>query len=142
MDHVSFLQEIMATLGCNAQRAEGIAFVVLQELRERLQPRDAADVAAQLPRPLQQLWLEDGREGRPISWRYAAEFVGRVRYRAVLASGAEAECAVRAVFGALQHLLESPGDEAWAVRGELPNDLTALWRGASDAHGGVPAASR
>ncbi len=138
MDAVDFLQEIMATLRCDAARAEGITFVVLQELRERLPAPDAARLAAQLPEPLRRLWLEDGHEGRPIGWRYAAQFLGRVRYRAVLPTDAEAELAVRAVFGGLQELLRSRSDreaDGTAHLGTLTSELTAVWRGAAtDAH--------
>jgi uncharacterized protein (DUF2267 family) len=61
---------------------------------------------------------------------HRAEFIGRVRQRAVLPDDGEAEHAVRAVFRALQRLLGSPSGcegEAWDVFSQLSKDLKPLW---------------
>jgi uncharacterized protein (DUF2267 family) len=53
----------------------------------------------------------------------------------VLPDDAEAERAVRAVFGALQRLLGSRTGregEAWDVFSQLPKDLKQLWLDAAD----------
>ncbi|MFN8644142.1 MAG: DUF2267 domain-containing protein [Candidatus Binatia bacterium] len=101
---------------CDEQRAESITFVVFQELRVRITPTEAANVAAQLPTGLKRLWLEGERSDRPVDRMHMAEFIGRVRQHAALPDDAEAERGTRAVFAVLQHLLGSPTGtegEAW-----------------------------
>src|SRR5207247_1835161 len=93
--------------GLRARQAEGMAFAVLQELRDRLTPKAAADVAAQLPAALKPFWLEQERPDRRVRRIHKEEFIGRVRRRAGLESDAQAEKAVRVVFRALQRLLGS-----------------------------------
>lgn len=59
-----------------------------------------------------------------------------MRYFAGLPDDAEAERAVRAVFGALQHSLGSPTGregEAWDIFSQLPKDLKTLWLDAAAA---------
>jgi len=71
-----------------------------------------------------------------VTRTHAAEFMGRVRRRAVLPDDAEAERSVLAVFGALQKLLGSPTGkegEAWDIFSQLPKDLKKLWLAASTA---------
>jgi uncharacterized protein (DUF2267 family) len=136
MDGTSFMNEVAGRLGCDQRRAEAITFVVFQELRDRLTPKEAADVAAQLPAGLKRLWLEQERPGRRVERTHRAEFVGRVRQWAGVADDAEAERGVRAVFGVLQQLLGSPEGtkgEAWDVFSQLPRDLKTLWLAAAAA---------
>ena len=137
MDAHRFLREIADTLQCDEQRADAVTFAVFQELRDRLTPKEAADVAAQLPTQLKRLWQEhDQGTGRQVARTHAAEFMGRVRRRAVLPDDAEAERSVLAVFGALQKLLGSPTGkegEAWDIFSQLPKDLKKLWLAASTA---------
>ncbi|MCW5891240.1 MAG: DUF2267 domain-containing protein [bacterium] len=138
MDDRSFFAEIRRRLGCDEHRAEAITLVVFQELRDCLPEKEAADVAAQLPQPLKNLWFEPGREGKPIEKTHRPELVARVRARVPLHNDAETERAIRAVFGALQHLLRSSRGlegEAWDVFSVLPKDLKTLWvdaRGAGE----------
>ncbi|MGD9765419.1 MAG: DUF2267 domain-containing protein [Candidatus Binatia bacterium] len=130
MNEEVFLRQVATTLGCDERRAESLTFVVLQELRERITPAEAADIASQLPTGLKRLWLENERADRPVRRTHLAEFVGRVRKHAALPDDREAERAVRAVFGALQHLLGSPSGlegEAWDIFSQLPKDLKVLW---------------
>jgi uncharacterized protein (DUF2267 family) len=81
-------------------RAEAVTFVVFQELRDRLPPKEAADVGAQLPTGLRRLWRAADRPGWPVQNIHGHEFVEWVRQFAVLHDDREAERAVRAVFGA------------------------------------------
>lgn len=130
MDDRGFFQEVERRLGCDQSRAEMITFAVFQELRDRLPEKEAADLEAQLPQPLKNLWFEPGRAGKPVEKTHRAEFVARVRARVPLHDDAESERAVRAVFGTLQHLLKSPHGlegEAWDVFSVLPKDLKTLW---------------
>jgi uncharacterized protein (DUF2267 family) len=57
MKDKTFVRDVADRFGCDVRRAETLIFVVLQELRDRLTPQEAADVAAQLPHSLKILWL-------------------------------------------------------------------------------------
>lgn len=133
MDARHFLHTVATTLACDAERAEALTFTVFQELRDRLTSKEAADVAAQLPTPLKKLWSEGeiaDRAPNQVNKVHAAEFIGRVRRRAVLADDAEAERAVRAVFRTLRTLLGGASGfqgEAWDVFSQLPKDMKPLW---------------
>ncbi len=134
MDTKSFVSHVAHRLRCDEERAEGVILAVFQNLRDRLTPHEAADVAAQMPAALRHLWLDNDREGRRVERLHRDEFLGRVRRFAGLPDDTEAERAVRAVFAALQSLLGSPSGtegEAWDVFSQLPKDLKALWL---DAH--------
>ncbi len=137
MDEHTFLREIAEALRCDIPRADGLALVVMDELRKRLTQKEAADVAAQLPGRLKRDWLEQERPGRAVLKTHAPEFVGRVRHRSGLPDDAEAERAVLAVFHTLQHVLGSPSGkegEAWDVFSQLPKDLKLLWLKAGESH--------
>jgi CBS domain-containing protein/uncharacterized protein (DUF2267 family) len=130
-----FLSDVARLVPCDEARAESLAFAVFQELRDRLTPAEAGDVAAQLPKGLKRLWTEQERAGREVRRTHQAEFVGRVRRRANLESEDGAERVVRSVFHALQRLLGSPRGlegEAWDVFSQLPKDLKKLWLESSE----------
>ena len=139
MNERSFLREVAQNLRCDERRAESIVFIVFQELRARITPKEAADVAAQLPVGLKKLWLENECRDRPVQRTHMADFVGHVRQRAALPDDREAERGTRAVFGALQCLLGSPTGvegEAWDIFSQLPKDLKILWLGSARRHPG------
>jgi uncharacterized protein (DUF2267 family) len=130
MTERQFVQHVADALRCDARRADSVVFAVFQELSHRLTPAEAADVASQLPTELKRLWTVGERPDRLVEKVHRAEFVGRVRQRAVLPDDEEAERAVRAVFRALQRLLGSPTGregEAWDVFSQLSKDLKQLW---------------
>ena len=130
MNEHAFFRDVAGVLRCDERRAESVTFVVFQELRQRITPKEVADVAAQMPMGLKRLWLANETPGRPVTRTHLADFLGRVRQHAALLDDGEAERAVRAVFGALQRLLGSPTGiegEAWDVFSQLPKDLKALW---------------
>ena len=133
MDAQRFFNAVADLLACDAARAEAVSFAVFQELRDRLTPTEARDVAAQLPTALKTLWGEGADPHRPanrVNKVHADEFIGRVRKRAVLADDAEAERAVRAVFRTLRGLLGSASGlegEAWDIFSQLPKDMKPLW---------------
>jgi uncharacterized protein (DUF2267 family) len=134
MEKSTFVRMVADRLQCDPQRADGVTTVVLRELRDRLTPKEAADVASQLPPALRAVWQEGELPSRNVSGIHRNEFVGRVRQRAVLPDDNEAERAVRVVFGVLQIALGSPHGtegEAWHVFAQLPKDLKALWLEAS-----------
>jgi uncharacterized protein (DUF2267 family) len=135
MDDLTFIREVGAHLGLEDRRALDVIYAVFRELRDRLTPREAADLAAQLPSALRHLWQEQERPDRPVERTHATEFVGRVRYWAGLQDDGEAGLAVRTVFRELQRLLGSPTGkegEAWDVYSQLPKDLKKLWLAAAE----------
>jgi uncharacterized protein (DUF2267 family) len=130
MDDRTFIREVADRLHADERRAEAVVFAVLQELRDRLTPEEAADVAAQLPAALRHLWQENEQPNREVRRIHREEFVGRVRRTAALPDDREAERGIRAVFATLQKLLGSARGttgEAWHVFSQLPKDLKILW---------------
>ncbi len=132
MNAQHFLDAVARDPACDAARAEAVTFAVFQELRDRLTPKEADDVAAQLPTPLKALWSQGEADRAPnqVNKIHAAELIGRVRRRAALVDDAEAERTVRVVFRALRTLLGSVsglGGEAGDVFGQLPKDMRTLW---------------
>jgi uncharacterized protein (DUF2267 family) len=130
MDKRAFIGEVANRIQADAQRAEAVTAVVFIELRDRLTPKEADDVAAQMPTELRRLWNEVDRPPGGIRKVHAPEFVGRVRQNAALPDDGEALRAVHAVFGTLQRLLGSPSGtegEAWDVFSVLPGDLKRIW---------------
>jgi uncharacterized protein (DUF2267 family) len=134
MDERAFTNEVAARLGCDERRATEVTFAVFQELRDRLTPEEADDVAAQLPTPLKRVWQAGERADREARRIHKPEFVADVRAQVGLADDAAAERAVHAVFAVLQRLLGSrtgKEGEAGDVLGQLPKDLKALWLAAA-----------
>jgi uncharacterized protein (DUF2267 family) len=138
MDDATVLRNVQERLHCDRRRAEAVTFAVFHALRGRLPSKEAADVAAQLPKGMKRLW-EESDPGGPREKIHEQEFVGRVRCFAALPDDVEAERAVRAVFAALQRALGSPTGkegEAWDVFSVLPKDLKAVWLAAGEeTHG-------
>ena len=130
MDDLTFIGEVAGQLGCDRRQAENIIYAVFRELRDRLTPGEAADVAAQLPSALKHFWQEQERADRQVERTHVADFVARIRAWAALADDDEADRAVRVVFRELQKLLGSSTGmegEAWDVFSQLPKDLKKLW---------------
>jgi len=124
-----FLEDVAQHLRCDVRRAEGIVFVVFQELRRLLPRKEDGDVLAQLPDSLKQIWSDGMPENRPGRGEHE-QLYGRIRSRAGLPDDREAERAVRAVFRTLQLQLGSPTGaegEAWDVFSVLPKDVKKLW---------------
>lgn len=137
MNEKIFISRVAQRAGTDLEGAGAITYAVFQELRERITPKEAFDVASQLPVDLQVLWLENERIDRGVRRTHETEFVARVRYYASLAGFEEAERGVRAVFATLQEALGSPSGiegEAWDIFSQLPKDLKRLWLSAHEAH--------
>ncbi|HXJ34061.1 MAG TPA: DUF2267 domain-containing protein [Candidatus Eisenbacteria bacterium] len=135
MDDVTFFRKVAGRLGCDAVRAEEVIFAIFQELRDRLTPKEADDVAAQLPSTLKTLWEEGDRSDRTVAPTQSVEFLAHVCARSGLANGAAAERAVKVVFGALQELLGNRRGlhgESWDVFSQLPKSLKRLWLEAAE----------
>ena len=137
MNERRFYREVAEALRCDEQRAASIVFVVFQELRARITPKESADVAAQLPGGLKKLWLENETSAREVRRTHLTDFLGRVRQHGALPDDVEAERGTRAVFGALQALLGSATGiegEAWDIFSQLPKDLKMLWLESAKRH--------
>lgn len=137
MTERSFYRQVAQILRCDEQRAESIVYIVFQELRARITPKESAHVAAQLPVGLKKLWLEDETPERSVQRTHMAEFLGRIRQHAGLPDDQEAERGARAVFRALQLSLGSPtgtDGESWDIFSQLPKDLKLLWLEAARPH--------
>jgi uncharacterized protein (DUF2267 family) len=135
MEERIFTSRVAERLGWDERRATEVIFAVFQELRDRLTPDEAADVAAQLPTPLKRLWRADEHPGRDAPRTQKPEFVAAVRAQVGLGDDAAAEGAIRAVFAVLQQALGSRTGregEAGDVLGQLPTDLKALWLAAAE----------
>jgi uncharacterized protein (DUF2267 family) len=134
MNERSFVQQVAERADCEEQRAETLIFSVFQELRDRLTPKEAADVAAQLPTSLKMLWMSFDRPDHKVRRLHEGKFLREGTRMAGLRDQAEAEQAVTAVFAVLQQALGGPTGtegEAWHVLSQLPTDLKRLWLSAS-----------
>ena len=137
MTEKQFITRVAQRTGTNLPGAGAITYAVFQELRERITPKEAFDVASQLPVDLQVLWLENERIDRNVRRTHETEFIARVQYYASLPDDDVAERGVRAVFATLQEALGSPSGiegEAWDIFSQLPKDLKRLWLSAHAAY--------
>jgi uncharacterized protein (DUF2267 family) len=136
MNERSFVREVADRAHCDERRAETLIFAVFQELRDRLTPKEASDVAAQLPMSLKMVWMSFDRPDRKVRRIHEGQFLREVARMAGLDDDeADAETAVAAVFAVLQEALGSPSGtegEAWHVMSQLPSDLKQLWLRASE----------
>ena len=97
---------------------------VFGALRDRLTVTEAAQVCAQLPRALKQVWQVGEYAERQPRRIHREEFYQRVARDGKLPRR-EARCATIAVLSALRAQL-SPG-ESDDVQAQLPRDLKELW---------------
>ena len=135
MKDKTFVREVADRFGFDEHRAETLIFAVFQELRDRLTPDEAADVAAQLPTSLKMLWLSFDYPGRKVARLHEFQFLEEVRRMVGLHDQLKAEEAVICVFSVLQAALGSPTGregEARHVFSQLPSDLKELWLTAAE----------
>jgi uncharacterized protein (DUF2267 family) len=134
MKDQTFVRDVAGRFGCDDRRAETLIFAVFQELRDRLTPTEAADVAAQLPTSLKMLWLSFDYPDRKVRRVHEYQFLEEVRRMVGLEDESRAEEAVVCVFSVLQEALGSPTGregEARHVFSQLPSDLKELWLAAA-----------
>src|ERR1700752_4607097 len=108
MNERSFFRQAAERTDCDERRAEILIFAVFQELRDRLTPAEAADVAAQLPTSLKMLWLSFDHPDRKVRRVHEYQFLEEVRRMVGLEDESRAEEAVVCVFSVLQEALGSP----------------------------------
>ncbi len=136
MRYEDFKHQVKLLSAVDEAQTERIIVAVLQELHDRLSPREADDLAAQLPGELKGLWHGFDAPGRDVRRTHKSDFVRHVAESAEVAEDI-ANHAVMAVFKGLQVLLHSPTGqegEAWDVFSQLPKDLKLVWTAASRLH--------
>lgn len=101
---------------------------VLQALRDRLMSTEAAQAAAQLPRPLKEAWSAGDRPDRKPVKMHRKAFYARVQREAGLKTVRAARFLTIGVFAALKEQLS--GGEADDVLAQLPRDLKDVWEDA------------
>lgn len=122
-----FYRNVMEVAGpIDLDEAKRASAAVLHALRDRLTATEAAQAAAQLPRPLQSVWRYGEARGRRPIRMHRKEFFERVRGEAGLDSARDARDLTSAVFYALKLTL-TPG-EGEDVMAQLPSDLKTLWQ--------------
>ena len=130
MDDLTFIDAVAGQLGCDRQQAENIIYAVFRELRDRLTPGEAADVAAQLPTALKHFWQEQERTDRRVERTHVVDFVARIRAWAALAEDDEAD---RDDLGGVPRAAEAPrelhrnGRRGMGRLQPAPEDLKKLW---------------
>ena len=135
MKDKDFVCEVAFRFGCDERRAETLIFAVLQELRDRLTPKEAADVAAQLPTSLKMLWLSFDYPGRRVRRVHEYQLITEVQRMLGLEDKIRAEEAVICVFSVLQKALGSRTGregEARHVFSQLPSGLKEMWLTSSE----------
>ncbi len=128
-----FLKEVMRELDTDEARAFRITKAVLHTLRDRLDPREGKDFAAQLPMVLKAVWCDgwDPTRGPDKSLKKKESFLRRVLSDPGLVPGVDlkdlndAESAVRAVFRVLKRHI-TPGEIEDVIR-QLPEEVRELW---------------
>lgn len=133
MEYEHFIREVEARLGVPKDEAEKVTQAVLRELHDRLTPKEAGDLGAQLPGRLKQFWFGFDKPGREVERTHKKDFVRYVAEKTDLPED-RANRAVMAVFRALQLALKAPTGqegEAWNVLSQLPKDLKRVWLAAA-----------
>ncbi len=136
MQYENFKREVKLLLEVDEAQTERVIVAVLQELHDRLSPREADDLAAQLPGELKGMWHGFDAPGRGVRRTHKRDFIRHVADAAELPEDV-ANRAVMAVFKELQMLLRSPTGqegEAWDVFSQLPKDLKRVWTAAAGMH--------
>jgi uncharacterized protein (DUF2267 family) len=133
MDENKFLREVEARAGLNREQAYKVTLAVFQELHDRLSPREADDLAAQLPREFKRMWHAMDAPGREVRRTHTRDFLRHVADVAEI-DELKAGKSLMAAFKALQIQLRSPSGregEAWDVLSQLPKDLKQVWLAAA-----------
>jgi uncharacterized protein (DUF2267 family) len=122
----TWLKEIGEQIGPDRQRCYQALRAVLFSLRDRLNPDEAAHLAAQLPILVRGVYYEGYRPtGKPERIRSRDEFLQKIGEYLEQSPPLGADEAARAVFKVLDHYLD-PGEIA-EVKGSLPQDIRTLY---------------
>ncbi len=129
MDEDKFLREVETRAELTRDQAFNVTVAVLQELHDRLSPKEADDMAAQLPGEFKSRWHAFDVPGREVRRTHKRDFVRHIAETAEIDESRAAK-ALMATFKALQLALRSPSGregEAWDVLSQLPRDLKKTW---------------
>jgi uncharacterized protein (DUF2267 family) len=122
----TWLKEIGEQIGPNRQRCYQALRAVLFSLRDRLNPNEAAHLAAQLPMLMRGIYYEGYRPaGKPERMRSRQEFLQKIAEHLEQTRPLGADAAARAVFKVLDHYLD-PGEMA-EVKQSLPQEIRTLF---------------
>ncbi len=138
MDENQFLHEIETRSGLAREQAYKVMLATMQELHDRLSPKEADDLGAQLPGEIKAMWFGLNAPGREVRRTHKRDFVRHIAEVAEV-SEVDASRALMAVFKALQIALRSPTGwegEAWDVFSQLPKDLKHVWMAAAGIEAG------
>lgn len=117
MRYDEFMNAVAERTGTSFERAEVLTQATLQTLAERISGGEARDMAAQLPRGLQETVSDTPEQAERFG---LGEFVRRVSMRAGTDTG-QALLAVRATFATLQEALTD--SEFEDVMSQLPKEF-------------------
>jgi uncharacterized protein (DUF2267 family) len=122
----TWLKEIGEEIGPDRQRCYQALRAVLFSLRDRLDPNEAAHLAAQLPMLVRGIYYEGYRPaGKPDRIRSRDEFLQRIGEHLEQTRPLGADEAARAVFKVLDHHLDA--GEMAEVKQSLPQDIRTLF---------------
>ena len=133
MDEDKLLREIETRAELKREQAFEVMIAVLQELHDRLSPKEAEDFAAQLPRDFKARWHSFDFPKREVRRTHKDDFVRHIANVAEI-DELQAGRALMAAFKAIQLHLKSPTGqegEAWDVFSQLPKDLKHVWTAAA-----------
>ncbi|KKK05705.1 DUF2267 domain-containing protein [Micromonospora sp. HK10] len=122
MNYDTFVDRVAQRAAAPTERAAALTRAALETLAERLTGGEVLDLAAQLPKPLQQV-LKPHPAMEAAERFGAAEFVARVAQRAGVDENV-ARDGVRAVFTTLREAIS--GGEFDDVVVQLPRDFRAV----------------
>jgi uncharacterized protein (DUF2267 family) len=134
MDENKFLHEVERRAQLSPEQALNVTTAVLQELHDRLSPKEADDLAAQLPHDFKRQWHAYDVPGRDVRRTHKEDFVRHLVEVADL-SPMQANAGLTAVFKTMQMLVGSPSGqegEAWHIFSQLPKDLKRAWLEAAE----------
>jgi uncharacterized protein (DUF2267 family) len=133
MDQTEFLNQVEKRSGLTRDQAYKVMLAALQELHDRLSPKEADDLGAQLAGEIKAMWFGLNAPGREVRRTHKKDFVRHIAEAAEI-SEVDAGRALMAVFKTLQMALASPTGregEAWDVFSQLPKDLKQVWMAAA-----------
>ena len=123
--YAAFIQHLCEVGKLEPGLAECAAVSVINALLHRIQPDEAKDLTAQLPRKLVEFLPKEGQQPGRVEGRSRDDFLRGVAEE-LRKDVSEVEGLVRAVFqGLREHISEG---EAEDVESNLPRELQDLWR--------------
>ena len=124
--YAAFIKHLAEVGKLEAGVVECAAVSVINALLHRIQPTEAKDLTAQLPRKLVEFLPKEGQQPGRDYGRSREDFLRVVGEDLRKEDASEVEGLVRAVFqGLREHISEG---EAEDVESNLPPDLQDLWR--------------